>query len=243
MMRRFLLVCILGMAGIQPLAAQTDQAQPQILPNETIMRVKGDGIVRYKPEVLTISIGVATTAASADEALQNNNEKSAELINTIRASGIPASDVRTRDLNVEPVYSENDEVDEVIGWRAENTFSVRTERLEEAGEMIALLFEAGGNTLQGPDFDLTEETKLKATREAEAKALAEARDQAEATARVLGMKISRTLLVSDSRVNFNTGGTYIVVTGSRINRPKVPMEPGEIEVEATYSIEYSMLPN
>ena len=238
-MRAIILFGVLALQFSQPVVAQTDRAQPQILPDETIIRVKGEGIVRYKPEVLVISIGVATTAATAEEALNDNNEKSLALIDAIREVGIPSSDVRTRDLEVSPVYSENEDVDEVIGWRASNTFSVYTEEIEEAGDMITLLFEAGGNTLDGPTFDLTEETKLKATREAEAKALAEARAQASATAGALGLKISRTLLVSDSKVNFNAGGGYIVVTGSRIRRPKVPIEPGEIEVEAVYSIEYA----
>ena len=241
-MKGLLLFSLLLLGAFQPLHAQTSPAQPEILPNETIIRVKGEGLVRYKPEVLLVSIGVATTAETAEKALFDNNEKSLGLIEEIRAAGIPASDVRTRDLEVEPVYSENEEVDEVIGWRAANTFSVYTRKLDEAGEMITRLFEAGGNTLDGPSFDLTDETKRKATREAEAKALAEGRDQAEATAKALGMRISRTLLVSDSRVDFDAGGSFIVVTGSRIRRPKVPIEPGEIEVDATYSIEYALVP-
>lgn len=56
------------------------------------------------------------------------------------------------------------------------------------------------------------------------------------------MKIARTLLVSDSNVSFSGGGSYIVVTGSRIASPAVPIEPGLIEAEAKYSVEYALVP-
>ncbi|BBI21108.1 hypothetical protein EKJ_19550 [Qipengyuania flava] len=101
---------------------------------------------------------------------------------------------------------------------------------------MTVLFEAGGNTINTPQFDLTETSRLGAVREAESKALAEA------TARSMGMRIARTLLVSDSTVNFTGGGGHIVVTGSRSGRPAVPIEPGQIEIRAKYSIEYALVP-
>lgn len=214
-----------------------------VLPDETILRVNGEGTVYYKPEILTVSIGVTTSDDTAKGALLLNNEKSARLVEAIRAAGIPAKDIKTTELSVEPQFSEDEESDTIIGWRATNRLTVKTGRIDDSGKMIALLFEAGGNTLDGPEFGLSEQTRLEAKRAAEAKALEEARDQAEATARVLGMRLARTLLISDSRVNFDRSGGYIVVTGSRKRSPMVPIEPGEIEVTASYSIEYALAPD
>ena len=225
-----------------PVFAQSGSPTPAVLANETILRVSGEGAVEIAPEIAKISIGVTTTGATAMEALSKNNKDSSRLVQAIRAVGIAAREVQTRDLSVEPEYAEDEEVDRIIGWRATNSLTVTTAELENLGDLMGVLFEAGGNTADTPDFDLTEGSKLRATRDAERKALDEARDQAEATATALGMRISRTLLVSDSNVNFSGGGRYIVVTGSRISRSTVPIEPGLIEVQAKYSVEYALVP-
>ncbi|WP_171033016.1 SIMPL domain-containing protein [Qipengyuania marisflavi] len=239
------IVCVMAVAGAAAApsfaAAQTDPAQPVVLPSETIIRVKGEGMVQYRPEVVTLDIGVATSGLSAEQALVENNEKSSELVAAIRKAGFAANDIKTTRLNVEPDYDEDDDDNRIIGWRAVNNLTLRTQRLGEVGAVITALFAAGGNTLDGPTFSLTEETTLRATREAEAKALIEAREQADATAAALGMRVARVLLVSDSGVRFDGGGGYIVVTGSRIKQPAVPIEPGDIEVSASYSVEFALV--
>ncbi|MBX7499948.1 SIMPL domain-containing protein [Qipengyuania sp. YG27] len=225
-----------------PSFAQSADPAPVVSANETILRVSGEGTLSVAPEMAKISVGVSTTGATALDALSENNRKSGSLVEAIRAAGIAGKDVQTNDLSVEPEYAEDEEVDRIIGWRATNTLTITTSDLENLGDLITVLFEAGGNTADTPDFGLTERSKLRATRQAERKALEEARDQAEATAEALGMRIARTLLVSDSKVSFTGGGRYIVVTGSRMARSAVPIEPGLIEVEAKYSVEYALVP-
>ena len=225
-----------------PVLAQSASPMPVVLPNETILRVSGEGSVRTTPEIAEVSVGVSTTGPTAIEALSQNNRKTAALVDALRKAGITGEHIQTTDLSVAPEYAENAKVDRITGWRATNSLTIRTIDLENLGALMTVLFEAGGNTINTPQFDLTEPSRLRAVREAESKALAEAQDQAEATARSMGMRIARTLLVSDSTVNFTGGGGHIVVTGSRSGRPAVPIEPGQIEIRAKYSIEYALVP-
>ncbi len=236
------IIALAAMSNTPIAYAQTERAQPVVLPNETIVRVNGEATVRYRPEVMEVSIGVVTTGSTAADALAQNNTQSSQLIEAIYEAGIKPDDVKTTDLSVEPQYAENGDIDRIIGWRTRNEFSIKTERILEAGTILNRLIEIGGNTLGGPVFDLTALTRLRATREAEAAALTEARDQADATAKVMGMRVKRVLLVSDSRVAFDRSGGYIVVTGSRVNRTSIPIEPGDVAVEATYSVEYALVP-
>lgn len=238
---RILVLAGLAFSLVAPAVAQTEMARPIVLENETILRVGGEGEIRVRPETVEIEIGVETSAKTSPEALRLNNEKSIELVEAIRALGIDPDDVRTSDLSVEPRYAEDEDSANITGWVAVNELTVRTEKIEQIGEIIPLLFEAGGNTLDGPDFGLTPETRELVVREAEAQAISEARRQAEATAEVLGMRVARLLLVSDSRVRFR-GGRGIVVTGSRIRRQIVPIEPGDIRVSANYDVEYALVP-
>jgi len=222
--------------------AQTEQARPVVEADETIMRVKGTGSVTAPPEVMTISIGVTTTAPTAAQALDENNRKLAPVLAKLREEGIVASDIRSSDLDVEPQFAEGRArgADRIIGFRAYNSVEVTTDALERAGDLVSLLFDVGANSINGPRFTVKDTTRERLVRDAESAALREGRAQAEATAKALGMRVGRLLLVSDSQVEFRDGSGYIVVTGSRVAR--TPIEPGEITIEADYDMEFTLIP-
>jgi uncharacterized protein len=224
-----------------PAAAQTEPARPVVLPSETILRVQGEGSVAAKPSRMIVTIGVETTGATAAEALDANNRKLAPVIEALRNRGIPASDIQSSSLDVSPIYSDDDDL-RITGFQASNNLSVTSRDLGKAGELISLLFDAGANSIDGPEFLVGEDQMEPLARLAEADALREARAQAESTARALGMKVSRILLVSDSQVKFRSGSGYVItVTASRIARP-TPIEPGEITVSAEYDVEFALVP-
>ncbi|MBD2841578.1 SIMPL domain-containing protein [Erythrobacter rubeus] len=237
------LLPLLGAAMVaSPLAAQTAPARPVVQPEETILRVKGEGVVTATPTQMTATIGMETVAATAATALDANNRRLGPVVEMLRAQGIAASDIQTSGLEVQPQYSDQRDRREerIIGFRASNRLTVTSRDLERAGELISALFNAGVNSIDGPYFAVAEGAKEPLTREAEADALREAQAQAESTAAALGMRISRVLLVSDSEVEFQNGSGYIVVTGSRLAR--TPIEPGQIEIKAEYDVEYAAIP-
>lgn len=231
---------LLAAGSAIPAAAQTEPARPVVQPNETILRVQGEGSVAVKPSRMVVTIGVETTGTTAGEALDANNRKLAPVIEALRDRGIPASDIQSSSLDVSPVYSDDDEL-EITGFLASNSLSVTSRDLARAGELISLLFDAGANTIEGPEFLVAEDQEEKLARLAEADALREARAQAESTAEALGMKVSRILLVSDSQVSFRSGSGYVItVTANRIARP-TPIEPGEITISAKYDLEFALV--
>jgi uncharacterized protein YggE len=237
----------LGIAAVAlgtaaPLAAQTELARPMVAANETILRVEGVGRIAAAPEVMAFTVGVVTTGESAAAALDANNRKLAPVIAVLREAGIPPEQIQSSDLSVEPQFADtrNATADRILGFRASSAVTVQSRDLERAGDLVSALFDAGANSITGPEFAVAEENVEALTRRAEAEALREARAQADATAAALGMRVARVLLVSDSQVQLSKGSGYIVVTGSRIAR--TPIEPGEITVEARYDLEFALVP-
>ena len=238
-------IAIAFMAATLPALAhaQTEPARPVVLANETILRVKGEGSVTIKPQMLTMSVGVVTTAPTAAEALDANSRKLAPVIARLRDAGISPSDIQTSDLDVAAQFADSRgrDDDRIIGFRASNRVTVKSRDLDDAGRLITTLFDAGANSIDGPYFSAAPENEDALAREAEAAALREGHAQAEATAQALGMRVSRLLLISDSAVEFRDRSGVIVVTGSR--KLATPIEPGEIAVTAIYNMEYALIPN
>jgi uncharacterized protein YggE len=220
-----------------------------LAPGEVLLNVQAHGNHRSRPDVMTITAGVVTTAASAREALAANSALANRLISAVRASGIDPRDAKTAELSVVPQLEElSDDSAEradrmgrgprILGYVATNKLELRLRDLAKAPDLIDALFSAGANSVEGPHFSLADPAP--AERSARRAAVEEARREAETYAEALNMRVSRVLRVSE-RGSFEwDGGDQIVVTGSRIRR--APVEPGELTTRINVWIDYAMAP-
>jgi hypothetical protein len=206
-------LALTALAGLP--AGVAAQAVPVALaPGEVLLAVEADGEHRSRPDVMTITAGVVTTAPSAREALGANSALAARLIDVVRSKGIEPGDARTSELSVDPQLEELSEAEEnrgraprILGYLATNKLELRLRDLTKAAEMIDALFAAGANSVQGPQFSLADPTP--AQRLARHAAVAAARVEADTYAEALNMRVSRVLRVSE-RGGFENGrrGVY-----------------------------------
>lgn len=209
----------------------------------TLLQIEAEGTVQASPDVMTVVASVVTTGATAAEALDQNNGLAGKLIEAVRASGIRIAHMQTSGLDVDARFAEDrdneeDSPPQILGYVARNMLEVELAEVAQAGELISLMFEAGGNEIRGPYFSLRDPTPVQ--RRAEQAAIQQAREEAENYAAALGMRVSRVLRVFDRNFRADDDGA-IIVTGSRI-RP-TPIEPGEITYTATVHVEFLLEPS
>lgn len=218
-----------------------------LAPGEVLLNVQAHGDHPSRPDVMTISAGVVTTAASAREAMAANSALAGRLIEAVRAHGIDPRDARTAELSVEPLLEDpdSDSTDRrdgrgprILGYVATNKLELRLRDLARAPDLIDALFSAGANSVEGPRFSLADPAP--AERLARRAAVAAARTEADTYAEALGMRVSRVLRVSERGTFEWEGNETIVVTGSRIRRPNI--EPGELTTRIQVWIDYALVP-
>ena len=220
-----------------------------LAPGEVLLNVQAHGDHASRPDVMTITAGVVTAAASAREAMAANSALASRLIEAVRAHGIDPRDARTAELSVVPRFEElsEDSVERarrqgrgprILGYVASNKLELRLRDLARAPDLIDALFLAGANSVEGPRFSLADPGP--AERLARRAAVTAARLEADTYAEALGMRVSRVLRVSE-RGSFEwEGDETIVVTGSRVKRPNI--EPGELTTRIQVWIDYAMVP-
>jgi hypothetical protein len=241
----------LVIAGALALAAAPAVAQPaqphdasaQLRPGEVLLEVDTTGSVMSRPDVMTISAGVVTTGRTASEALSANAARAAGVVEAVRRHRIDARDVRTSDLSVEPAFEKTEETDEreprIMGYKATNDLELRLRDLARAPLLLDAMLAAGANTVRGPSFSLSDEGP--SLRQARSRAVAAAREEAETYAGAMGMRISRTLRLSERRSWVDSeSGEAIMVTGSRA---RTSIEPGEIQTQVRVWVDYALVPN
>lgn len=227
-----------------PVEAQEPGPTVETVPTLT---VQGSAQVRVEPDRATVTLGVLTQEPTAAEAQAEANRIAGAILESLRQMGIPATAIRTSELQLSPVYSQQDpravrqEEPRIVAYRASNLVTVQLEDLTRIGPVIDAGLAAGANRLEGVGFSL--EDDLPAREQALARAVSEARTKAGAMAEALGVRLVGVLDATE-------GGVSIDYPVPRFSRAKVafeetamdmaptPVAPGQITVSAHVTLRY-----
>jgi uncharacterized protein len=223
-----------------PAAAQN--VELELRPGETLLQVDAVGKHPSRPDMMRFEAGIVSTGRTAREATEANAALAQRLVETLRAAGVEARDVRTTTLRLTPrLERRRDDVEEVepriLGYVARNALDVRVRDIRRGSAILDSLIAAGANEVNGPIFELGDDRA--AIRSARTNAVAAAREEADAYAAALGMRVARVLRLGERNVGASDEG-FITVTGSRLQG--TPIEPGEIETQARVWIDYALAP-
>ncbi|APX00758.1 SIMPL domain-containing protein [Arthrobacter sp. QXT-31] len=111
--------------------------------------VTGYGTAEAAPDLLTLSIGVECRRNTAGDAYAAAGAASAAVTGALRARGVQSQDIRTSGLNVRAdVVWQEGRGQQVTGYIASSTLSVRLRDLAAGSAVIAAAVEAGGNDVR-----------------------------------------------------------------------------------------------
>lgn len=111
--------------------------------------VTGCGVAEAAPDLLTLSIGVECRRNTAGDAYAAAGAASAAVTGALSGRGVQSRDIRTSGLNVRAdVVWQEGRGQQVTGYIASSTLSVRLRDLTAGSAVIAAAVEAGGNDVR-----------------------------------------------------------------------------------------------
>jgi uncharacterized protein YggE len=152
-----------------------------------IITVSGGATVQTEPDKATVNLGVSTDAATSEEALKTNADKTDAVMKSLKANGVEDKDIQTTNVSLNKHYTDRGTPKEVVTYRAETQITVIIRDLPKVGDVIDGAVAAGANNVRGVEFGLSSETAAKSD------ALKQAVDNAEAKARTLATAAGATL--------------------------------------------------
>lgn len=236
MRRLFLTATTLALLAT-PVLAQ--EAAPALKP--ATLEVVAAADVKAAPDMATISTGVMTQGTTAATALSANASAMNKLFAALKALGIPAADIQTSGLNVNPQYVYRDnEAPHVTGYQAINTLSVRLTRLDTVGSVIDTLVKEGSNQISGPTFGIDKPDPLldNARREAVGKARARAALLAEAA----GLKLGRILSISETAAASPPPMPMMRMAAMADGAASSPVAAGQLSLSASVTMVFELTP-
>lgn len=206
-----------------------------ILADETehTISVSGRGTVDAVPDIAKVSLGVASDARTAREALGRNSTAMAEVQKILLDQGIEAKDIQTTELSLYPNFENRTpgKAPTVVGYRAQNMVSITVRDIPNLGAILDQVSEAGGNLIQSIQFGINDTTDL--MNDARRAAVEDARSKATLYAESAGISVGDVISISEQR-----GRSPQPMGMARMESmaADVPIASGQLSLSATVNV-------
>ena len=242
-MRTIKLAILHGMMSLAILLSACSDTQSEPAPSSTppprSITVSGSGKVYLTPDVAAISIGVHSEDENAARAVNDNNNQAQKVSEILLSMDVVEDDIQTSNFNIF-VQQKYDEIGNHTGtvYIVDNTVLVTVRDLDQLGEIMGAVVEAGANSIFGIQFDVSDKTQ--ALSEARKAAVEDARVKAEELARAAGVTLGDVQSINEF------GGAPVPVFegkgdgGFDTTTAQVPISLGQLSLTVEVSVIYDI---
>jgi uncharacterized protein len=218
---------------IQPVLAQEKERMLRTL------SVSGRGTELIPTTISRVSLGVEVQGKTAQDVQKEAARRSSSVVALLRSRGVDK--LQTTGINLNPIYSYNNNVQKINGYTATNTVSFRVSA-ERAGNIMDEAVKAGATRIDNISFVASDDAISQAQQQALRKATQEAQKQADVVLNALGLKPKEVVGI---QIN-NASAPPPIMTQAAFRsadkleaRASTPVVAGEQEVEASVTLQIS----
>ncbi|HZB80090.1 MAG TPA: SIMPL domain-containing protein [Nitrososphaera sp.] len=236
------------------------------------LSVSSTATTEVRPDQLSVTVGVETNDTTAQEAVSQNANLTAQVIAAVRGLGIDENRIETSSYSVLPIYQfiqppqpcieiyppppGCETRQEIIGYRATNTvtvtldvpfFRMATQPAPDvnAGQVIDATVTAGANRVEGIVFFISPERQQEIRDTLIGDAIANARQRANIAAEALEMTVSGVESATINPLDFPVFSVDLQESSAAAaDSVSAPTQilPGEQEVSTTVSVVFYISP-
>lgn len=212
-------------------------------PQQTGIWVNGEGKVLATPDLAEINLGIEVEADTVEEAQAQAAESMDAVMVVLGNAGIEDEDIQTSRFSISPIRKWDDEDDEyiLVGYRVNNSVSVKIRELDQVGVIIDSVAEAGGDftRIDGISFSVEDPTPFKDL--ARDDAFAQAKAKAEQLAELSDMKLGTVTYVTESSF-FSVPVRYAAdeFAAGAMAEVSTPISPGEQEITVNLQVAFEL---
>ncbi len=200
--------------------------------------VSGVGTSTVTPDAVRFFASVSVIAKSNKEALSSASKTATAVRGALRDNGIAAKDIKTSSLTVYPEYNySQDKGQELIGYRATQSFTVVIRKADNAGVVIDAAVSAGGDAIQINGVAPFLIDGAAATEKAREAAVADAKARANSYAKYLGVSLGRVIYLTE--VNAPVYDFPVMAKGVTAE-DSTQIDLGETEVTVTVTVRWGL---
>ena len=227
-----LLLCV---SFVQPSFAQEKERMLRTL------TVSGRGVESIPTTLSQVNVGVEVQGKNVQEVQQEAARRSSAVVTLLKSRNVEK--LQTTGINLNPVYSYNNNVQKINGYSATNTVSFRIST-DKTGTLLDDVVKAGATRIDGISFVASDDAISQAQKQALQKATADAQQQSNAVFSTLGLKPKEVVNVqinnaTPPRPLYRELAAASVRMADAPAIPPTPVVGGEQQVEASVTLQIS----
>lgn len=230
-------------AGSVPAAGQISAANN----SDSTVIVNSSEKVTVVPDIAEIVYSVQTEAADAAGCQQQNTADVDKVTALLAELGVKEGSIQTTGYYMNPRYNWSGDERRLIGYEAVTTLTVSDLPLDQVGSILSRSVSAGINNIQSVSYLSSRYDE--SYQEALNLAVTAARTKAEGMAQAAGCRLGEISFLneqstySEARHTDNALREKTSMTAAAMDSAGVTIMPGELEVEASVTVEYLLLPD
>ena len=220
-----------------PLIAQSQSEVPR--PQRRTITVNGEAELTMRPDRATVIIGVETWGKNIMSIKTDNGKRVRSILDAVKGLGIPAKDIMTRDLSIQPEYSWKDDRREFIRYRMRNVVVVTVDDLSKVEDVVNAGVNESSNVLEGVTFSTKDASRLQDSLQIQA--ARNARAKAVALAEAVGATVGDAITITES-ATYEPRPMYAAKSAMAMDMaaPSTPIESGQLTLKSTINIVFEL---
>lgn len=242
--RFWIATCLILCFACMTATSATAGGETDLIPQLT---VRGNATIQVPADQLQMQVGVTSEAKTVKQALDENTKKIQAIEQVFKKIGLSRKEYKTGRFQIQPRWStrppkyHDNWHAEIIGYRVNNHFSIKTRQIELGGKIIESCTRAGANTIDSIIFNLA------TPREYRSKAIAAATNNARADANALAaaaeLRLGEVLdinLDDATSTPLRSRSMAFSAEMAKSAAPSLNLSPGEVTVHASVTITYEI---
>ncbi|UII54810.1 SIMPL domain-containing protein [Cytobacillus spongiae] len=206
------------------------------LPKKKLIKVTGEGRVAVQPDKATITLGVNTEDQNLETAQANNSKHMNDVIRSLESIGINKQNIQTSEYSIYPLYEYKEGEQIFRGYKVNHMITIAISEIDKVGAIVDTAVQNGANSVSQIQFSVSNPNAY--YQQALIIALQTAEQKAATIAHSLGVQLVQPpiLITEGSQMN---GGPIPFEASTQVKGVSTtPIEPGQLEIEASLRVEY-----
>ena len=211
--------------------------------------VTGSSSIELKPDMATISLGVESYATTVSVARDNASISINEMLDVMEKVGIDDEDIQTTAFNIYPQYEYIEVredgrvrgVQELVGFTVSNMLLVTVKNLDDIGEIIDKLTDAGGNDVRFNSINFGIQDPVPYQSQLRKLAVEDGITKASQLAEYSGVKLGSITMINDYSSQASVAQDQAVFAERAMAIPSTSINPGSLnlsmQVDMIFEIE------
>lgn len=249
---RIAAICLLSAVSLAACSpAGTNVSFPNMIQvengeSQSTIEVSGRETVKIEPDKASITYAISTQDADSANCQQENTKKMNGLVEYLKAQGFADASISTSGFTMNPLYYWSGSEQRVTGYEMRTQITVSDVEMDRVGELLSGGVAQGANEIQQVQYYSSDYDE--AYNQALEKAITSAKTKAETMAHADNYQVIDLLHVTEN--GNNQYGRYVdagiyqnsAMKESASAAVDMAVMPGQMEVTADVTVEFSILP-